>query len=112
VLAKIGKSDHAAHVSMIDPTDPDAAEAILTLCRARGPTKSICPTEAARLLSGHPQDLSWRAALPRVKRAAARLAQAGMIDIVRKGKAIAPTDAHGVVRLRLHNDPETIEGAP
>ncbi len=94
-----------------DPTDPAAAEAILTLCRARGPAKSICPTEAARLLAGHPQDLSWRASLPRIKRAAARLAQAGIIDILRKGKAIAPTDAHGVVRLRLHNDAEQIEGA-
>lgn len=94
-----------------DPTDPAAAEAILTLCRARGPAKSICPTEAARLLAGHPPNLSWRASLPRIKRAAARLAQAGMIDIMRKGKAIAPADAHGVVRLRLHKDAENIEGA-
>jgi hypothetical protein len=28
----------------LDLTDPAAAEAILTLCRARGPAKSICPT--------------------------------------------------------------------
>jgi hypothetical protein len=98
-------------VNNFNLTDTAAAEAILALCRERGPAKSICPTDAARRLAGHQSDLAWRAALPRIKRAAARLAQAGIIDILRKGKPIAPADARGVVRLRLRDEADKTEGA-
>jgi hypothetical protein len=71
----------------------DPAEAvILALVAQRGPEKSICPTEAARALAGHPADESWRRHLS---------ATAGRIEILRKGKPVAPADARGVVRLRL-----------
>jgi hypothetical protein len=81
-------------------TDP-AEQAILDLVTARGAAASICPTEAARSLAGKPADESWRKFLHPVRLAAQRLAKAGRIDILRKGKPIAPEDARGVIRLRL-----------
>jgi hypothetical protein len=81
-------------------SDP-AEAAIMALVTGRGPEKSICPTEAARALAGHPADESWRAKLAPVRLAAARLAKAGRIEILRKGKKVAPEEARGVVRLRL-----------
>ncbi len=80
--------------------DP-AEQAILTLVIARGPDKSICPTDAARLLAGNPADDKWRASLSPIRLAAQRLAKAGKIQILRKGKPVAPEDARGVIRLRI-----------
>lgn len=80
--------------------DP-AEQAILDTLATRGPQKSICPTEAARALAGNPPDESWRRSLAPVKLAAQRLARAGQIEILRKGKPIDPKTLHGVIRLRL-----------
>jgi hypothetical protein len=83
-------------------THDPAEQAILTLVTARGAEKSICPTEAARALApGSAADEAWRKFLHPVRLAAQRLAKAGRIEILRKGKPIAPEDAHGVIRLRL-----------
>jgi hypothetical protein len=46
-------------------------------------------------------DPDWRKLLAPVRRAAAQLADAGRIDILRKGKPIAPADMRGVIRLRI-----------
>jgi hypothetical protein len=73
------------------------AETILRLVTERGPTKSICPTEAARALAPE----AWRSRLSDIRRVAADLARDGRIDIVRKGRAIDPALLHGVIRLRL-----------
>jgi hypothetical protein len=81
-------------------TDDPAEQAIFLLLAARG-DKSICPTEAARALANQPADDSWRKSLPAIRQAAFRLARAGRIDILRKGKPVAPEDAHGVIRLRM-----------
>lgn len=68
---------------------------ILALTEARGPDKSICPSEVARAL-----DEDWRKLMTDVRRGAVRLAQAGRIDILRKGKPIDPASVRGVIRLR------------
>lgn len=75
-------------------------QAILDLTAARGPAKSICPTEAARLMD--PED--WRRRLPAVRAAAVALAKAGRIEITRKGKPVDPNDFKGVYRLRIVAD--------
>ncbi len=80
--------------------DP-AENAILQLLTAKGPEKSICPTEAARALASNPPGDKWRGSLSPIRLAAQRLAKAGRIEILRKGKPIAPETAHGVIRLRL-----------
>ena len=77
--------------------DPVAvAAAILYLVDARGPDKSICPSEAARALSE-----DWQSLLGDVRQAAVSLARAGRIEILRKGKPIDPGSVRGVVRLRV-----------
>ncbi len=85
--------------------EDQAEQAITSLLAQRGDAKSICPTEAARALAGNPADDTWRRELPAIRLAAARLARAGRIDILRKGKPIAPEDIHGVIRLRLKAAP-------
>ena len=70
-------------------------DTILRLVAERGLTKSICPSEAARALSPE-----WQAMLPAVRRAAASLAEASRIDILRKGKPVDPAEMRGVIRLR------------
>jgi hypothetical protein len=81
-----------------DPTE----QTILRLVTARGPDKSICPTDVAREMSPvGAADQAWRKFLHPVRLAAQRLAKAGRIEILRKGKPIAPEDVHGVIRLRL-----------
>lgn len=74
--------------------------AILSLVAARGAGKSICPTEAAQALGP-----DWRGKLSAVRRAAIRLAEAGQIDILRKGKRVEPAEARGVIRLALPSSP-------
>jgi hypothetical protein len=81
-------------------TDP-AEQAILETLRALGAGKSISPVDAARAMAGNPKDESWRRGLAPVRLAAQRLARAGQIEILRKGKPIDPSTLHGVLRLRL-----------
>lgn len=86
-------------------TNSDPAEkAILHLLACRGAEKSISPSDAARALAGNPSDDSWRRSLAPIRLATMRLARAGQIEILRKGKPVAPEDAHGVIRLRLATD--------
>ena len=70
--------------------------AILSLVHAAGPENSISPSEAAQALSP-----DWRAKLSAVRRAAIRLADAGQISILRKGKPVPTAEAKGVIRLAL-----------
>lgn len=70
--------------------------AILSHVAALGPDKSISPNEVAMALGP-----DWRTKLTAVRRAAISLAQAGQIEILRKGKPVDPIGAKGVIRLRV-----------
>jgi hypothetical protein len=72
------------------------ADEIVRQTTACGAGRSICPSDVARAL-----DADWRRLLAPVRRAAAQLADAGRIDILRKGKPIPPQEMRGVIRLRL-----------
>lgn len=75
------------------------AAMIRTLTAARGSDKSLCPSEVAQALL--PGDANWQRLLPAIRAEAARLAQAGEIAVLRKGKPVDPTQPiKGVVRLR------------
>jgi hypothetical protein len=77
---------------------PEAIAAeILRLAGARGPDRSICPSEVARALA--PED--WRPLLGQVRAEAVRLAEAGQIDILRKGRPVPVEAVRGVIRLRM-----------
>lgn len=80
-------------------TDP-IETSILALTEARGSEKSICPSEVARALKPE----GWQSLMTAVRQAAIRLSEAGRIDILRKGKPVAPAQVHGVIRLRLRGD--------
>jgi hypothetical protein len=82
-------------------TSSDPAEQAILRLLTRDGANSISPTDAARSLAGDPKDDSWRRSLAPVRLAAFRLARAGQIEFLRKGKPVAPEDARGVIRLRL-----------
>lgn len=67
---------------------------ILAQCSARGPGKSVCPSEVARALSE-----DWRPLMPEVRRAAAALAREGRCRVLRKGREIDPETTRGPVRI-------------
>ena len=67
---------------------------------------SADPTDVARAFQaatdpGNPDHDAWRRHLSAVRRAALRLAQDGRVEVLRKGKPVAPAEARGVIRLRL-----------
>lgn len=82
-------------------TDQDAIAAeILRQTAARGAAKSICPSEVARALA--PEEEAWRRLLGPVRAAAIRLARAGRVEVLRKGKPVDPEgEIRGVIRLRI-----------
>ena len=86
---------------MTQSVDAGAAirEEILRQTSARGPARSICPSEVARALAGGDDGL-WRPLMAPVRRAAAELARAGRVEIPRKGTPVPPEEMRGVVRLR------------
>lgn len=81
-------------------TDSAAIEqTLLALCRARGPGKTICPSEAARALAGAGDD--WRALMPAIRCEAARLAREGRLRATQKGRRVDPAAVVGPFRLGL-----------
>ncbi|MBX6373685.1 MAG: DUF3253 domain-containing protein [Acetobacteraceae bacterium] len=89
---------------MTHRTDAEAITAeILRQAGAAGSERSISPNDVARALAeraGAPEE--WRRLLGPVRGAALRLAEAGRIEILRKGKPVAsPAEARGVIRLRI-----------
>lgn len=96
----------------MDEVEPrPARDAILALVEQRGVGKTICPTEAARVVSPE----HWRKLLPEVRAEAVRLAGDGQISIYRKGQPVDPMDFKGVYRLGLpliQQRPALIEQSP
>lgn len=71
---------------------------LLDLVAARGAGKTVCPSEVARALGGaHPH--GWGPLMQPVRRVAVRLAKAGRITILRKGRPVDPDDFRGIYRL-------------
>jgi Protein of unknown function (DUF3253) len=79
----------------------DAIEAdLLARVAARGPGKSICPSETARGLGGSSPD-EWGPLMGPIRRIAVRLAGEGRLVILRKGRVVDPERFKGVYRLAL-----------
>jgi Protein of unknown function (DUF3253) len=77
------------------PTAAEIGAMILALTAARGPDKSICPSEVARALRP-----DWHRLMTAVRQEAVRLAGLGQVSILRKGLMVDPADVKGVIRLR------------
>lgn len=85
---------------MSDADPRTIEETLLALVVARGPGKTICPSEVARAVGGpHPD--GWGPLMQPVRRVAVALAKKGRIAILRKGRPVDPDDFKGVYRLSL-----------
>jgi hypothetical protein len=85
------------------PGEQDRAleEAILALLAERGRDKSICPSEAAKLVGGKDERRDWEGLMEPARAAARRLVAAGRIVIMQSGRVIEPSTAKGAIRLKL-----------
>ncbi|MEU3742413.1 MULTISPECIES: DUF3253 domain-containing protein [unclassified Streptomyces] len=73
--------------------------AILDLLEQRGPTSTICPSDAARAVYQGDDD-GWRELMEPVRRAARRLVTAGEVEITQGGRPVDPTKTRGPIRIR------------
>jgi hypothetical protein len=79
------------------PTDEAVAGAILALTTARGPGRTICPSEAARALAG--EGGRWRELMPAVRRVAGAFAELGALRASQRGREVNPAAVRGPIRL-------------
>ncbi|MGW7433428.1 DUF3253 domain-containing protein [Streptomyces sp. NPDC054861] len=72
---------------------------ILELLERRGPTATICPSDAARA-AYEGDDEGWRSLMEPARRAARHLVTAGEVEITQGGRPVEPTQARGPIRIR------------
>ncbi|MDI9977857.1 DUF3253 domain-containing protein [Rhodococcus sp. IEGM 1307] len=77
-------------------SDRELEERIRALLDARADSASICPSDVARAVA--PDD--WRPLMEPVREAARRLADAGEVEVTRKGAVVDPRSARGPIRIR------------
>ena len=75
--------------------------AILELLAERGRDKTICPSEAAKLVGGKEERRDWEGLMEPARAAARRLVAQGKIVITQGGKVVDPSTAKGAIRLKL-----------
>jgi len=81
------------------PDQEAIAEEILRQTSACETDRSVSPNDVARALA--PGEEAWRPLLGPVRAEAIRLARAGRIEVLRKGKPVDPqAEIRGVIRLR------------
>ena len=73
------------------------ADALRSLLAAREGT--VCPSEAARAVGGE-DEAAWRPLMPAARAAAARLADAGEVEVTQRGEVVDVRTARGPVRVR------------
>ncbi len=82
-----------------EPTDEgrrDRVEAtIRALLRHRDPDRTICPSDAARVVGGE----RWRPWVAVARDVAAQLHAAGQVEVRQKGRRVDPDEARGPVRI-------------
>jgi len=81
----------------VTATDTALEDAIISLLDARARNASICPSEAARQVSGE----SWQSLMEPARMAARRLVAQGKVQITQGGKVVDPSRAKGPIRIRL-----------
>lgn len=80
------------------PDDAAIAAGLLELARARGASKTFCPSEVARRLEPD----NWRPLMPSVRRVAADLP----LRATQQGIPVDPIAARGPIRLRMLSNPQ------
>ena len=84
-----------------DKADHALESAILKLLTERGRNKTICPSEAAKLVGGDDTRRDWESLMEPARAAARRLVAAQRIVITQHGQIVDPSTAKGPIRLRL-----------
>jgi len=70
---------------------------MLVLVRERGPSKTICPSDAARAVGGE----RWRDLMDDARDIARKLAREGEVEISQKGEVVDPDATwRGPIRIR------------
>jgi len=77
------------------PVDRALDELALALLSARSPGATICPSEVAR----RAERGDWRALMPRVREAVARLEAAGEVVVTQGGERVALDEVRGPYRV-------------
>ena len=77
--------------------------AIFALARHRLPDRTICPSDAARVIGGP----GWRRHMDLVRSVAADMADRQVIDVMQRGKVVTGRDWRGPVRLRSRAETDT-----
>ena len=78
----------------------DIRQAIAAAVAERGAGKTVCPSEIARTLAGSDEKV-WRLMMAPIRVEAVRLAKAGEVRILRKGRPVDPDAFKGIYRLSL-----------
>jgi hypothetical protein len=84
-----------------DSESASLEEAILRLLSERGEGKTICPSEAARVVAGSEERVDWEPLMEASRAAARRLVAQGRLVITQGGEVVDPVAARGPIRLRL-----------
>ena len=71
------------------------AAAMRALLHHRDPAKTICPSDAARVVGGP----DWRSLMGTARSVAAELAEAGVIEVRQRGVRVDSATARGPIRL-------------
>jgi hypothetical protein len=79
-------------------TANDIEAVLLQTLDARAPEATVCPSEVARSIAGH-DEAAWRALMPAVRAAAARLAAAGRVVVTRRGECVDAESTGGPIRI-------------
>ena len=77
-------------------------ECVLELLADRGAGRSICPSEAARLLAmriDHP----WQDLMRPVRTVAAKMVDSGLLEALQDGALVDIREVRGPIRLRLRS---------
>ncbi|MEU1463813.1 DUF3253 domain-containing protein [Streptomyces sp. NPDC005727] len=80
-------------------TDRSMEDAVLELLDRRARGASVCPSDVARAVHRSDDD-GWRELMEPVRRAAARLAARGEVEITQRGAPVDPAPARGPIRIR------------
>lgn len=86
----------------ITAVDRDLEAALVSLLAARAASATVCPSEAARLVSSAHggEGEAWRDLMEPARMAARRLVAAGQAEITQGGRVVDPSTARGPVRVR------------
>jgi hypothetical protein len=85
----------------IKPVDRELEAALCELLEARGNGKTICPSEAAKVVGGTESEAAWRNLMEPARMAARRLVASGDVEIIQQGRVVDPSTARGPIRIRL-----------